>query len=203
LDGPSDTYNGEFVEWPGGLDVLEGLLEVAEFSLNLALGLLSALDSLGLEGINGLQLTGDIVGGGLEGLEVVLDLVDDSLVLQDAAVVGEVDLLGLLGEELNLAAGLIVTLLEGLQGGGGLAAEAERAGDLDPVDLESGATLFTGRLAIQFCSQSAETRWSSSWVHTAAILSGEVERGWCKKADVQSWTLFGNLRKVWNGISIT
>jgi hypothetical protein len=146
----SNTYNGEFVEWPGGLDVLEGLLEVAELSLDLALGLLSALHSLGLEGINGLQLTGDIVTGGLKGLEVVLDLVDDSLVLQDAAVVGEVDFLGLLGEELNLAAGLIVTLLEGLQGGGGLAAEAERAGDLDPVDLESGATLFTGRLAIQF-----------------------------------------------------
>lgn len=135
------TYNSEFIEGTGGLDVLKGLLEVAEFSLNLALGLLSALDSLGLEGINGLQLAGNIVGGGLEVLELVLDLVDDGLVLQDAAVTGEVDGLRLLGKELNLAARIVVTLLESLQRGSGLAAEAEGAGRLDPVDLESGATL--------------------------------------------------------------
>lgn len=135
------TYNSEFIEGTGGLDVLKGLLEVAEFSLNLALGLLSALDSLGLEGINGLQLAGNIVGGGLEVLELVLDLVDDGLVLQNAAVTGEVDGLRLLGKELNLAARIVVTLLESLQRGSGLAAEAEGAGRLDPVDLESGATL--------------------------------------------------------------
>ncbi len=135
------AYNSEFIEGTGGLDVLKGLLEVAEFSLNLALGLLSALDSLGLEGINGLQLAGNIVGGGLEVLELVLDLVDDGLVLQDAAVTGEVDGLRLLGKELNLAARIVVTLLESLQRGSGLAAEAEGAGRLDPVDLESGATL--------------------------------------------------------------
>lgn len=135
------AYNSEFIEGTGGLDVLKGLLEVAEFSLNLALGLLSALDSLGLEGINGLQLAGNIVGGGLEVLELVLDLVDDGLVLQNAAVTGEVDGLRLLGKELNLAARIVVTLLESLQRGSGLAAEAEGAGRLDPVDLESGATL--------------------------------------------------------------
>lgn len=60
---------------------------------------------------------------------------------------GEVDGLGLLGQSLDLAARVVVTLLEGLEGGGGLATEAERAGDLDPVDLESGAALF-GELAI-------------------------------------------------------
>jgi hypothetical protein len=43
---------------------------------------------------------------------VVLDLVDDSLVLQDTAVVGEIDGLGLLGKDLDLAAGVIVALLE-------------------------------------------------------------------------------------------
>lgn len=135
------TYNSEFIEGTGGLDVLKGLLEVAEFSLNLALGLLGALDSLGLESINGLQLAGNIVGGGLEVLELVLELFDNSLVLQDAAVTGEVDGLGLLGKELDLAARIVVTLLESLQRGSGLAAEAERAGRLDPVDLKSGATL--------------------------------------------------------------
>lgn len=73
---------------------------------------------------------------------MVLELVDDSLVLQDAAVVGEVDLLGSLGEDLNLAAGIVIALLEALEGGRGLAAEAQGAGDLDPVDLECGATLY-------------------------------------------------------------
>jgi hypothetical protein len=57
---------------------------------------------------------------------VVLDLVDDGLVLQDAAVVGEVDGLGLLGQELDLAAGVVVALLEVLERSGGLAAKAER-----------------------------------------------------------------------------
>jgi hypothetical protein len=72
---------------------------------------------------------------------VVLDLVDDGLVLQGLAVVREVDGLGLLGENSNLAAGIVVTLLESLQRRSGLAAKAQRAGDLGPVDFESGATL--------------------------------------------------------------
>ena len=55
---------------------------------------------------------------------------------------GEVDGLGLLGQNLDLAARIIVTLLKGLEGGGGLTAEAEGAGHLDPVDLESGAALW-------------------------------------------------------------
>lgn len=72
---------------------------------------------------------------------MVLDLIDDGLVLQDLAVVREVDGLGLLGKKLDLTAGVIVALLEGLQRGGGLTAEAEGGGHLGPVDLESGAAL--------------------------------------------------------------
>lgn len=139
---PAKTYHSELVEGTSGLNVLQGLRQATELSLDLALGLLGVLHSLGLESVNGLQLAVDVVGGGLEVLEVVLELVDDSLVLQDAAVVGEVDLLGSLGEDLHLTAGVIVALLEGLEGGCGLAAEAQGAGDLDPVDLECGATLY-------------------------------------------------------------
>lgn len=148
------TYNSEVLEGTGGLNVLEGLLETAELGLNLALGLLSALDGLGLESVDGLQLAADIVGGGLEVLEVVLDLVDDGLVLQDLAVVLEVDSLGLLRQDLNLAARIVVTLLEGLEGSSGLAAESEGAGQLGPVDLESGATLYTKQLADTYLSPS-------------------------------------------------
>lgn len=109
-----DTYDSEILEGTGSLDVLKGLLQVLQLGLDLALGSLGVLDSLGLEGINGLQLTVDIVGSGLEGLEVVLDLVDDGLVLQDTTVVGEVHGLGLLGQDGHLTAGLVVALLEGL-----------------------------------------------------------------------------------------
>lgn len=61
---------------------------------------------------------------------------------------GEVDGGGLLRELLDLAAGVLVALLEGLQGGDGLAAEAQGLGDLDPVELESCASLFSGRIKI-------------------------------------------------------
>ena len=136
------TYDSEVLEGTGSLDVLQGLLQVLQLGLNLALSSLGVLNSLGLEGIDGLQLAVDIVGSGLEGLEVVLNLVDDGLVLQDTAVVAEVNGLGLLGQGLDLAAGLVVALLEGVEGGGGLTAEAERGRHLGPVDLGSGAALF-------------------------------------------------------------
>lgn len=120
-----NTYDSEVLEGTGGLNVLQGLLQVLQLGLNLTLGSLGVLNSLGLEGVDGLQLTVDIVGSGLEGLEVVLELIDDGRVLQDAAVVAEVNGLGLLGQDLDLAASLVVALLESLERGGGLAAEAE------------------------------------------------------------------------------
>lgn len=46
---------------------------------------------------------------------MVLNLVYDLSVLEDAAVVGEIDLLWLLGELLYAATGVLVALLEGLQ----------------------------------------------------------------------------------------
>jgi hypothetical protein len=55
--------------------------------------------------------------------------------------VGEVDGRGLLGQLLNLAARVLVALLEGLEGRDGLAAKSQRAGDLDPVELQSCASL--------------------------------------------------------------
>lgn len=135
------TYHSEVFKRPSSLNVVQSLLQVNQLSLDLALSLLSALHSLGLKGIDSLNLTANIVGRRLEALEVALDLVNDGLVLQHVAVVGEVDGLRLLGKSLDLAARFVVTLLEGLQGGGRLAAEAERAGHLGPVEFESGTAL--------------------------------------------------------------
>lgn len=137
-----NTYHREVLERPGSLDVLQSQLQVLQLSLNLALSLLCVLNSLRLKGINGLQLAADVVAGRLEVLKVVLDLVDDGLVLEDFPVVIEVDGLGLLGQNLELAPGFIVALLEGLQRGRCLATEAERGGQLGPVDLECGAALW-------------------------------------------------------------
>lgn len=135
------TYDSEILEGAGGLDVGQGLLEVLELKVDLVLGGLGVLDGLDLEGLNGLDLAGDVVGGGLECGEALLDLVDHGLVLEDGAVVGEVNGRGKLREGLDLATGVLVTLLEGLEGGDGLAAQAERGRDLGPVELESCASL--------------------------------------------------------------
>lgn len=141
MPAKKNTYHREFVEWPGSLNVLKGLFQATQLRLNLALSLLSVLDSLSLKGINSLQLTANIISSGLEVLEVGLDLVDNSLILQDLAVVAEVDGLREFRQDLDLATGVIVTLLERLQGSGGLPAEAKGGGDLGPVNLESGAAL--------------------------------------------------------------
>lgn len=53
----------------------------------------------------------------------------------------EVDGLGLLGEDGDLAAGVVVALLERLKGGGGVALETELLGQLGPVELEGCAAL--------------------------------------------------------------
>jgi hypothetical protein len=63
----------------------------------------------------------DIVGLGLEGLEVLLNLVDDRGVFQDGAVVAEVDAGGLVLQNLQSAAGIVIALLEVAEGGGGAA----------------------------------------------------------------------------------
>lgn len=53
----------------------------------------------------------------------------------------EIDILRLGLEEIDLATGVFIALLEGEQGGGGLALEAEGGSDFDPFDFESSASL--------------------------------------------------------------
>lgn len=72
------------------------------------------------------------------------DLVDDGRVVQRAAVVLEVDGLGLRAEQVDFAARIIVALLEGLQRGGRLAFEAEGGGDFGPVEFQGRGALGMG-----------------------------------------------------------
>jgi hypothetical protein len=67
---------------------------------------------------------------------MLLNLVNNGLVLQNRTVVCEVDFGGLLGELGYSATGILVALLEGLEGGDGLAAKTEGGGDFNPVELE-------------------------------------------------------------------
>lgn len=135
------TYHGELVEWSSGLDVCKSLLQVLQLSIDLALGLLGAFHSLCLESLNGLDLSLDVVLLWLESVELLLNVVDDVLVLQDAAVLGEVDGLGLLGKDLNAAARIVVALLEVGERGGGVASETEFGAKVGPVDFEGCRTL--------------------------------------------------------------
>ena len=151
----STTYHSEVLEWAGVLDVLQGLLQILELHVDSALGLLGVLDGLGLEGLNGLDLARDVVGSRLERLEVVLYGVDDGLVLESRAVVAEVHSGWRLGQLLELAAGIFVALLEGVEGGDGLAAEPKARGDCLPVKLESCATLL---VMLSACCSSIDLR---------------------------------------------
>lgn len=139
------TYDSEVLKGTSLLDVLQSGSEILELEINSLLGGLGVLDGLNLEGVNGLELAADVVGGGLEGVEALLNLVDDGLVLERRSVGGKVDRRRLLGQLLNLAASVFVSLLEGLEGGDCLTAKAQRAGNLYPVDLESCASLFRGK----------------------------------------------------------
>lgn len=136
-----NTYHSEVLERPGSLNVIQSLLQLNQLRLDLTPSLFSVLDSLGLKGIDRLNLARDIIASRLEVLELGLDIIDHGLVLQRVAVVVKVDGLGLLRQSLNLAARVVVTLLEGLQGCSRLATEAERAGNLGPVEFQGGAAL--------------------------------------------------------------
>lgn len=120
----SNTHHSEVLKRSRSLDVLERLLQILQLLINLALGLLSSLDGLRLECLDRLDLPVDVVLLRGEGVELLLEVVDDGLVLEDAAVVAEVDGLRLLGQQLHLAAGVVVALLEGYEGVGGVAFQA-------------------------------------------------------------------------------
>lgn len=88
-----------------------------QLHVDLALRRLSIFDGLGLERLDGFELLIKVVGGGLEGTVRLLNLVDDGLVLEDGAVMTEIDFLRGFGEDGDLAANVLVALLEGLEGG--------------------------------------------------------------------------------------
>lgn len=67
---------------------------------------------------------------------MLLDLVDDGLILQDGSVVCEVDLCWLFRQYYDLATGVFVALLKGLEGGDCLATETEGGSDFGPIELE-------------------------------------------------------------------
>lgn len=150
---PVNTYNRELLKAPCLLNVLQSLGEVLQFQVDLLLGSLGVLDSLGLKGLDSLELAVEVVCGGLESVEALLDLVNDGLVLEGGPVVGKVDGGRQLGQLLDLALGGVVTRLEGLQRGHGLPAQAERGGHAGPVELEG-----RGSLGVEISSCWVEVR---------------------------------------------
>ena len=108
-----------------------------------------------LKRLDGFDLPLHIVRGRFERLEVAFDLVHDACVVEGAAVLLEVDGLGLRLEQVELAARVVVALLEGLEGGGRLTFEAEGGGDFGPVEFQGGGAL--GRLSVGFDAGSSQS----------------------------------------------
>ena len=118
---------------PRPLNIPQRLLQTPQLNLYLPLRRLCVLHRHLLKGLNALELFIHIVGFGGEGFVVGFDLVDDGAVLEDRAVVGEVDGGGLVLQLLQAAAGVVVTLFELLELRGGGAAEGELRGEAGPV----------------------------------------------------------------------
>lgn len=76
--------------------------------------------SLGLEGLNRLNLSGNIVCHRLELFQGLLSLIDNGLVLENRAVVVKIDGGGGIAINMRQTLGLAVTLAESLEGGDGL-----------------------------------------------------------------------------------
>lgn len=131
-----NTHHSQVLKRPSFLDILQRFLQILKLHINPALGLLRALHSLRLESLDGLDLAVDIVLLDAVALELLLDVVDDGGVLQDLAVVREVDVLRLLAEHLHAAAGIVIALLEGGERLCGAAFEAELGADSGPVVCE-------------------------------------------------------------------
>lgn len=134
----ASTYHSEIFKRPSSLNVLQCLLQILQLRLHQPLGLLSPLDSSSLEALNRLNLPRQVHLFHLEAADCLFDLGDDGLVLEDGTVVGEVDVLGLLLEDLEAAARIIVALLKSGEGVEGAAAETEGGGEFAPVDLAGG-----------------------------------------------------------------
>jgi hypothetical protein len=118
------TYHSKILKWSGLFNVLESLLQISQLLIDYTLSLFCALDGLGLECLNRLNLPIHVVCLWLETIEALLDLVDDSSVLEDRSIVAEVDGLRLFREDGDLAARIIVALLERLKSGGSITLEA-------------------------------------------------------------------------------
>jgi hypothetical protein len=135
------TYHSEIFERSSILNIPKSLIQILQLLINNALRLLGTLNSLSLKGLDGLDLPLDVIGSRLECLEGALNLVNDGCVLQLTAVEGEVNILRVFGELLELAAGVIVALLESDEGVGGRAFQSELAAEGGPVQLEGGTSL--------------------------------------------------------------
>jgi hypothetical protein len=94
-----------------------------------------------LEALNGLELLVNVVSLGLEGFKVLLDFIDDRGVLQDGAVMAEIDGCGLIGQNLDSTTGIVMSLLEVGERGRCAASKAELCANFAPVELRCRACL--------------------------------------------------------------
>jgi hypothetical protein len=166
-----DLIHRNLIPLPRPLNITQRLLQLLQLHLDLALGLLGILHGDLLERLDALDLLVDIVGFRLERLEVLLDLVDDLGVVEDGAVLLEVDGGGLLLQLLQAAAGVVVAFLEVGEGGGGGAAKGQLGGQFCPVEF--GCCSGLGRSVIK-AALSAGGQKCGMGLKLSAVETGEV-----------------------------
>ena len=135
------TYNSQLIKRPRRLDILQRLRQRLHLMIHPPLRLLRALHRLSLKRLNRFQLPAYIIRHGLEGFEMLFDFIDHGAVGERGSVFGKVDGLRLLVQGGEFAAGVVVALFEGLEGGCGAAFEAEGGGNSGPVDFGCGGAL--------------------------------------------------------------
>lgn len=135
------THHREVFKRPSTFNVFQRLLQILQLCIYLALRLLRALHCLSFESLNGLDLPAHIVFLDMETVDLLFHLGDDVLVLENRAIVGEVHGLRLLRELLHPSAGIVVALLESLQGSSCAALETEFGGQGSPVNFHGGVAL--------------------------------------------------------------
>lgn len=101
-------------------------------------------NSLGLESVDGLELSLNVVGDGLELGEDLLSLVNDVLVAKNLVVVGKVDFGGLLLELGELTLSVVGALAESGDLSEGVLAKTE-VGDLGKIHCSSTSSHCVGR----------------------------------------------------------
>lgn len=128
------TYT-QIIGQPRLINVLDRLIQINKLFGNLLLRLLGILDGLGLKLVNPGKDGRDIISNRLERFGRLFNLINDTLVLQDGAVVCEIDGFARGTEMIEFGVGVDIAFSEGGEGRGCLWSQRKGGCKSVPVDF--------------------------------------------------------------------